>query len=322
MRPTDEFHDCKLCGIVIRSAQMIVEMQIMKPFLQWLLIILTLLIHITTTTTVRATPSDTPFYLFYFETVDVLLQTGETAQYKFDAFRGEEVTIAIYGLDELVLPQITLYNNDGEIVATGRYTPEQPYITSIQFTVSQDESFTFEVTAIVAADGGGLARVMVVEGDPIAGDLTYLDTLNPLLPGRVFMVAGSDEIDEDISPIESGRRVSVEVLPVERFRDKPDVFVSRGSSDFLPPIEERFSPATSHTWFNEDGTAVYFFTIHPVPEQVTSAVVNAAIEFTSLDYISLELNTFYYFDYFFVIGAGSDPIRFSISSMCCGCGCD
>ena len=251
-----------------------------------------------------------PLYLYYFETDDELLQAGETQQYQFTAFRGEKATIAVYGLDQLVMPQLTLRDEDGNVVATGRSNPAQPYVSLIQVTAPQDQIYTFDVTAAQAAEGGGLVRVMLVEGDPIDGDLTYLDTVNPLLPGRVFMIAGSDEIDADVDATRRGVRVGAEVLPVDRFRERPDIFVSRGSPEELPPIEERFSPATSHVWFNEDGNKFYFFTVHAIPEQRTTATKD-------VEYQALNLLTFFYFDYFFEVGAGGEPIILGQTTQPC-----
>jgi Ca2+-binding RTX toxin-like protein len=260
---------------------------------------------------VQAEVSDSsPLYLYYFETDDVLLETGQTQAYQFTAFDDEKVTIVAYGLDSLVRPEITLLNEAGETVATGRSTLEQPYVRYIQFTATKDETFTFNVNAVEAVEGGGLARVMLVEGEPIGGDLTYLDTVNPLLPGRVFMVAGSDEIDTDVTASQVGIRTGAEVLPVVRFRDKPDIFVSRGSTEELPPIAERFNPNTSHVWFNENGNKFYFFTVHAIPEQVTSATED-------VEYEALNLLTFFYFDYFFIVGAGSDPVLLAQETQPC-----
>jgi hypothetical protein len=260
---------------------------------------------------VEAEVSDsTPLYLYYFETDDVLLETGQTQAYQFTAFAGEKVTIVVYGLDSLVRPEITLINEASEVAATGRSTVEQPYVRYIQFTANKDETFTFDVSVVEAAEGGGLARVMLVEGEPIDGDLTYLDTINPLLPGRVFMVSGSDEIDTDVTASEVGLRTGAEVLPVTRFREKPDIFVSRGSTEELPPITERFNPNTSHVWFNSDSDKFYFFTVHAIPEQLTS--VTAEVE-----YEALNLLTFFYFDYFFIVGAGSDPVLLSQETQPC-----
>jgi hypothetical protein len=251
-----------------------------------------------------------PLYLYYFETDDELLAAGETQQYQFTAFRGENPTIAVYGLDQLVMPQLTLHDEEGNVVATGRSNPEQPYVSLIQFTAPKDQIYTFDVTAAQAADSGGLIRVMLVEGDPISGDLTYLDTVNPLLPGRVFMVAGSDEIDEDVSATQPGIRVGAIVLPVDRFRERPDIFVSRGSPDDLPSIEQRFNPATSHVWFNEDGNQFYFFTVHAIPEQLTTATIN-------VEYQAFNLLTFFYFDYFFEVGAGGEPVILGQTTQPC-----
>jgi hypothetical protein len=269
------------------------------------------IILLVATLTVQAEVSDSrPLYLYYFETDDVLLEAGQIQAYQFAAFEGEKVTIVVYGLDSLVRPEIVLKDETDEIAATGRSTVEQPHVRYIQFTASKDETFTFDVSAVEAAAGGGLARVMLVGGDPIDGDLTYLDTVNPLLPGRVFMVSGSDEIDTDVTTSQVGLRTGAEVLPVQRFREKPDIFVSRGSTQELPPLEERFSPNTSHQWFNEDGDKFYFFTVHAIPEQLTS--VTAEVE-----YEALNLLTFFYFDYFFIVGAGSDPILLSQQTQPC-----
>src|SRR5687768_3079315 len=98
---------------------------------------------------VEAEVSDsTPLYLCYFETDDVLLETGQTQAYQFTAVAGEKVTIVVYGLDSLVRPEITLLNEASEVAATGRSTLEQPYVRYIQFTTTKDETFTFNVSAV------------------------------------------------------------------------------------------------------------------------------------------------------------------------------
>jgi hypothetical protein len=248
----------------------------------------------------QARDNTIPFILRYFETDDVLLEQGQSQSYQFLAFRNEEVTIVVYGLDGLIEPEINLYDSNNELVQTGE-SRENTHIRFMQFTASQDGVYTFVVIATYAEPSGGLARVMLVEGDPIDGDLTYLDTVNPLLPGRVFMVAGSDEIDTNVTATEVGLRTGAEVLPVERFRDKPDIFVSRGTLDELPPIEERFSPNQSHVWFNEGNNEVYFFTVHAVPEQLTSVT-------RDVEYEALNTRTFFDLNYFFIVSSGSDPL--------------
>ena len=152
-------------------------------------------------------------------------------------------------------------------------------------------------------------RVMLVEGDPLDSNLTYLDTLNPLLPGRVFFVSGSDVVEDEIPDAPPGLRVGAEVLPVDRFRTRPDIFVSRGSDDFLPPLTERFSPDTSHAMFNTTEGKFYFITVHALPEQPTSIT-------EEVEYESLNLRTFFNFDYFFIIGLGSDPVQLSVDEPC------
>jgi Ca2+-binding RTX toxin-like protein len=263
-------------------------------------------------TSVEVVQEPQPLYLYYFESDDQFLQKGEMQQYQFATFAGEEVTIAVYGLDELVQPQLTLRDGANTVIINRQPNSLNPYINIYQFTAPADDLYTFDVIAFEADENGGLVRVMLLEGEPIEGDLTYLDTVNPLLPGRVFMVAGSDEIDPEVNKIIPGLRAGAEVLPVDRFRTKPDIFVSRSSIDFPPSQAERFSPAPSHEWFNTTDSEFYFFTVHAIPEQLTTATVD--VEFEA---VSLNLLTFFYYDYFFIVGAGSDPVLFAQESQPC-----
>ncbi|MDQ7028052.1 MAG: hypothetical protein Q9P44_21120 [Anaerolineae bacterium] len=90
---------------------------------KWLLIVVVLLLL-----TVLQTQADVvdaqPLYLYYFETDDVLLASGESQAYQFATFAEDgTVRIVVYGLDRLVRPEVTLYNSEGDLVATGRSNP-------------------------------------------------------------------------------------------------------------------------------------------------------------------------------------------------------
>jgi Ca2+-binding RTX toxin-like protein len=269
---------------------------------------LVLFISLVTAVTVQAEEvrDEEPLYLYYFETDDVLLREGESQHYRFATLPDEDVTLVAYGLDALVLPQLTLYDAAGEIITTGISAENQTYVKTIRFSSDELELFSFEVTALSADENGGLVRVMLFEGEPIAQNLTYIDTVNPLLPGRAFMVGGS----ENEHPSGNlGLQTRVQVLPVERFRERPEVFASRGSEVELPPLDDRFDPGESDEWWNEGEESVFFFTVSPIPEQLTDIT-------REIEYETYNLLTFFYFDYFFIIGEGSDPVFFQGSQPC------
>ncbi|MGB1286007.1 MAG: beta strand repeat-containing protein, partial [Aggregatilineales bacterium] len=242
--------------------------------------------------------SDPLPYLYYFESSDAVLMDGiDSARFTFATLPGESVTLVAYGLDELIQPELRLFDATGALVNQGVRDESQPYVTYIQFESTTNDIFEFEVrrSFLAADDNGGIARVMLFEGDPLSDDLTLLDDINPLLPGRAFMVAGEAG---------DGLRTLVEVLDVERFTEKPQVFASRSTLSLLPDIAERFDGVDVRLWFNDDGDAIYTFNIRAVPEIRTVATRDANFE-----YRRFNLNTFFYFDYYFTVGAGSDPVR-------------
>jgi Ca2+-binding RTX toxin-like protein len=231
-------------------------------------------------------------YLYYFESDDANLKEVTFKDYAFSTLSGERVTIVVYGLDQLVRPKLTIFNNDGVQVGQGSYAEEQPYATAFSFLASSNQFYTFRVERLEGA--GGLARVMIFEGEPLNQDLTLLDDMNPLLPSRSFMVAGRDT--------DEGLRVLVEVLDVPYTNEKPQVFASRGTLEEIPPVEERFSPSDTFLWFNRDGKKVYFVNIRPTPEETTEASEDLPLRI-------FNVGRFFYFDYYFTVGAGSDPVR-------------
>jgi hypothetical protein len=238
---------------------------------------------------------DNTTYLYYFESDDALLTPDQPAKrYSFGTLPDEKVTLLVYGLDDLVMPQLALYNAEGELVRQGT-RPLNPYITGLEFEAGDKELFFFEVAA--ENNATGVVRVMLFEGDPYDDDLTLLDTINPLLPGRAFLVAG-DHIDAAID----GLNVRVEVLPVPRFEDdRPEVFASRGTEAQYPSIDERFTPDVQRGWANTADVPIYTINVRAAPEPLSS--VTELISYNK----SLNLNTFFYFEYHLIIGKGSVP---------------
>jgi len=238
-------------------------------------------------------------YLYYFESDDANLSEVDSKEYAFATLRGERVTIVVYGLDGLVRPRLRVFNAAGAQIGLGRTPPDQPFITFFQLNATGNDLYTFRVER--AEGEGGLARVMLFEGEPLNQDITLLDDMNPLLPSRAFMVAGRDT--------EEGLRVLVEVLDVPYYDQRPLVFASRGTLKELPDITERFSPSDTFLWFNRDGQEVYFINIRPTPEESTIATEEIPLP-------TLNLWNFFYFDYYFTVGAGSDPIRLVTRQDC------
>jgi Ca2+-binding RTX toxin-like protein len=238
---------------------------------------------------------DNTTYLYYFESDDALLTPDQPAKrYSFGTLPDEKITLLVYGLDDLVMPQLALYNAEGELVRQGT-RPLNPYVTGLEFEAGDKELFFFEVAA--ENNATGVVRVMLFEGDPYDDDLTLLDTINPLLPGRAFLVAG-DHIDAAIE----GLDVRVEVLPVPRFEDdRPEVFASRGTEAQYPSIDERFTPEVRRGWANSADVPVYTINVRAAPEPLSS--VTELISYNK----SLNLNTFFYFEYHLIIGKGSVP---------------
>ena len=243
------------------------------------------------TGTLRAQDEDI-LYLYYFESDDANLTDVLSKDYAFSTLAGETVTIMVYGLDQLVKPKLTLFNDQGVQVGQGFNTEEQPYATLLQFNASRNELYFFRVERL--EEQGGLARVMIYEGDPLNQDLTLLDDMNPLLPSRTFMVAGRDT--------EEGLRVLVEVLDVPYYDEKPQIYASRGTLNDIPGVTDRFAPSDTFLWFNQDGKQVYFVNMRPTPEESTEVTENVPIRM-------FNVGNFFYFDYYFTVGAGSDPVR-------------
>ena len=268
-------------------------------------------------------------YLYYYESDDEFLDVGETQLYTFAPYPGENITIVTYGLDETALSTVSLYDASGDLVATGSSNqitanpdarnaddrPQTPYATAIQHTATSGGLYYFEVTN--ESGKAGLVRSMLFVGEPFNDDLTLIDELNPLLPSKAFMVAGDStrEWENELTgETIQGLRTEVDVQQIERIDRAPDVFTSYSTLSYLPNVEERLQPDNFFRWFNEDDEEIYLVNVRPLPEQETDASQNILAD---LDYQTYNSNNFFFFEYFFTVGNGSDPIALDRGAGAC-----
>ena len=268
-------------------------------------------------------------YLYYYESDDKLLDVGESQLYTFAPIPGEDITIVSYGLDDTARTSISLFDGSGNLVATGTSnqitekpedtatdeSPQSPFITAIQYTANSGGLYSFDVKNESGEEG--LVRTMLFVGEPFNTDLTLIDELNPLLPSKAFMVAGDPNREwenELTGETIRGLRTEVDVLPIERIDRAPDVFLSYSTLSYLPDVSERLQPVTFERWFNEDEQEIYLVNIRPIPEQETEA--NRAI-LEDIDYQTYNSNNFFFFEYLFSVGNGSDPIALDRGAGAC-----
>ncbi len=196
-------------------------------------------------------------HLRYFESVDAFLTEERFQRYSFAGLADEEITIVAYGLDENVIPTLTVFDTIGSTLIENPNEDELSAV-AVRFTVTENGIYTFLVSR--QTDEGGLIRVMVFEGDPLTDDRSLLDEVDPLLPARAFLFAG-DEVD----PVE------IQISVVDD--DDPEtsqvkVYASRGTDVELPPLEERTEPVTTRIWENTDSERIYTVNIRALPEPV------------------------------------------------------
>src|SRR5688572_25404124 len=86
-------------------------------------------------------------YLYYFEADDALLLDSDIKGYAFGTRQSEDVTIVAYGLDDLVVPRLTLYNDDGSVRERG-VSPFNQNISIIHFTATDDRLYYFDVERV------------------------------------------------------------------------------------------------------------------------------------------------------------------------------
>jgi len=256
---------------------------------------------------IAAKPDAERTYLYYFESGESLLDRNTPdALYAFGTLPKEDVTIVVYGLDDLIDPSFTLYDLDGSVIAEALPT-NNPHVAIYQFTATENRRYDLTVTKRNTDPAiKGLVRVMLFKGAPISEDRTLLDNVNPLLPGRSFMVGGKPKTDT-----QPGLQMQVEALPVARFNDqRPEIFASRGSDDFMPTLPERIDAQSFFEWFNVETPDIQFYTvtIRATPETMDGMA--------TLKFRQLNTNSFFYYDYYLIIGAGSDPVSVTRGDDC------
>ena len=231
-------------------------------------------------------------HMRFFESTDVTLDNTQLQVFSVSMLHGELLTVVAYGMDEGVIPSVTLINPQGSTVAEDFNTDQQP-VAYVQHLVPANGMYTF----IVSRQGevGGLIRTMVFEGEPLQ-DGTLIDTLDPFAPSRAFMLATAPQ--EPIS-------VSIDVIePDDETIIIPEVFGSRGTAAELPPLEERITPLPDGFYIWENGTETPFYTINvrPFPEILaTSLKTNGYFDFLA--------QSFEIVDYILCVGECSEPER-------------
>jgi hypothetical protein len=209
-------------------------------------------------------------HLRYFEGADVLLTDRTFQLFSLSALQDEQITIVAYGLEEGVTPSITLFDGNGRTILEDRNLDGLP-ASSVQVTIPLNCVYTFLVSR--TSEQGGLIRVMLFAGDPLSDDLSFLDSIDPFLPNRAFLVAG-----DTVDPIE----VSLEVLE-DASADSTGIFAARGTQFAPPPMDERLTPRQSATWVNNDGDTFYTLHLSFFPEAMppTSSKLGAHLARTS-----------------------------------------
>lgn len=179
-------------------------------------------------------------HLRYFESADAILEDSQFQLFSLAALQDEEVTIVAYGLQEAVIPGIAFFDRQGRTIAENRNLDNQSG-TSVQVVIPENGIFTFLVSRQTEVIGS--IRVMVFVGDPLRDDLSLLDTIDPLLPNRAFLIGGAEG-----DPV----AMALSVL-AEEGGEALRVYASRGTTTQAPPLEERLNAVQRAEW--ENGTA-------------------------------------------------------------------
>jgi Ca2+-binding RTX toxin-like protein len=234
-------------------------------------------------------PNDA-YLMYYFESQDLPASRDQPTDFVFLPNRNDLVTVFVYGLDPDIWPILRVLTPEGDLLHENLNAGKQSGIF-FRFRPTLPGLYRFSVASFGA--GTGLVRVMLFEGEPLEDDLTLLDTLNPLLPSRAFMVAGNN-----FKPVRTLVETLVIRTPIFQFR--PILYTSRGTSTTPPPVEERHTPLDIKEWFNEDGSTFYTVNIRAIPEDGAPPSANPPFS-----YGSLGDGTYFYY---LTIGAGSDPV--------------
>jgi len=202
-------------------------------------------------------------HLRYFESADAFLTTEQFQQFSFSALQEEKVTLVAYGLEDGLVPALTLLDVDGRVLAEALNVAQNP-VVDLTFVVPQNGLYNFLVSR--QSENGGLVRVMLFEGDPLKDDLSLLDTIDPFLPSRAFLLGG-----DDVNP------VRVRIAITENMTAGDGVFASRGTQLQVPPQQERFTPVKVAEWLNDNGQIFYTLNIRTFPEPLPTTFKNRAL---------------------------------------------
>lgn len=242
----------------------------------------------------------TNIHVRYFEAADAVLTENRFQLFSLAALEGEEITVVVYGLSEGIVPAITLFDPLGNPLVE-ELNPDNEPVVVIETTIPENGMYTFLVSR--QTDVGGLIRVMAFEGDPFAGDVTIRDTIDPFLPARAFFAEGDPG-----NPILMG----IELIENEAASDDiavTEIFASRGTSEEVPPVEERQNPVQAANWTNSRGDVFYTLTVRTSPELFPSS--NRLSRFAST--LTQSLNPG---EYLLSLGQGSEDIIDFLRPVC------
>jgi hypothetical protein len=218
-----------------------------------------------------------------FESADVIFSEQQLQLFSVAALQGEKLTLVVYGLDEGVQPYISLFDVNGVTIGED-LNSDGDQIAVLEVTIPENGLYTFVVSRL--SENGGLMRVMVFEGEPLQGDLSLLDTIDPLLPSRAYFVEGAEA-----APV----IMTLSVLDDENEdTPTPQVYASRGTEVSLPPTEERLQAVDQVSWENEAGDIFYTLNVRALPEILPTSSklggqLRQAAQFLDLTNIRLDI---------------------------------
>jgi hypothetical protein len=196
-------------------------------------------------------------FLRHFESADVFLTDQSLQVFSLSALAEEELTIVVYGLEPGLEPALSLFNAEGQTIAEDINQPGEA-VAVLSFRAEQNGVYSFVVSR--RNEQGGLVRVMLFEGQPLGTDYSLLDTVDPLLPSRAYLVAGDSQ-----RPVVMTIQVQE---TAEEGAEPPQVFASRGTQLAPPPLEERLTAVEQFTWENTNGNIFYTLNVRAIPEPV------------------------------------------------------
>ena len=205
-------------------------------------------------------PANT-IYTRYFESVDTLL-TENYQLFSLTALRGEKITIVVYGLDEEVSTAVMLLDPLGSTVAEDFNVEKYP-ATVVVANAEENGIYPFVVSRTSVQTG--MIRVMVFEGEPLDTNMTLLDTIDPFLPSRAYLVAGQKRSGDELVPLEMAIQ-SRPFVDAEPGAPLPAFFASRADRFTRPSLAERLNPVQFFQWVNDTGQNFYTVNIRALPE--------------------------------------------------------